>query len=39
MVNKGDESTMEIKRASDEGFIAMITFGKMKVPIIYNKVK
>ena len=39
MVKKGDESTMEIKRASGEGFIAMVNFGKMKVPVIYNKVK
>lgn len=39
LVKKGEETILEIKRASGEGFIAMISFGKMKVPVVYNKVK
>jgi hypothetical protein len=39
MTKKGEESTMEIRRASNEGFIALVHFGKMKVPVFYTKVK
>jgi hypothetical protein len=39
LVKKGEVTTMEIKRASSDGFIAMTSFGKMKVPVVYNKVK
>ena len=39
MVKKGEVSTMEIKRASTDGFIALVKFGKMKVPVNYAKVK
>lgn len=39
LVKKGQENTMEIKRASTEGFIGLISFGKMNVPAYYAKVK
>jgi hypothetical protein len=39
LVNKGDVSTMEIKRGSADVFIAFVSLGKMKVPVKYEKVK
>jgi hypothetical protein len=39
MIKKGSMLPMEIKRAGPEGFIGIITFGKMKVPANYKKIK
>jgi hypothetical protein len=39
MIKKGAVLPMEIKRGSQEGFIGIITFGKMKVPSKYKRVK
>ena len=39
MIKKGGVLPMEMKRGSKDGFIAVVTFGKMKVPVNYKKVK
>ncbi len=39
MIKKGAVLPMEIKRGSKEGFLGLVTFGKMKVPTRYQKVK
>jgi hypothetical protein len=39
MIKKGAVLPMEIKRGSQEGFLGVVTFGKMKVPSKYKRVK
>jgi hypothetical protein len=39
MIKKGAVLPMEIKRGSADGFMGVVTFGKMKVPARYKKVK
>lgn len=39
MIKKGAVLPMEIKRGSQDGFLGLVTFGKMKVPSNYKRVK
>jgi hypothetical protein len=39
LIKKGSMLPMEIRRGGPEGFIAIVTFGGMKVPANYKKIK